>query len=48
MAGPKLDLDLLDEEPELRFQIETLIGEGSFGEVHKVKSRLQLAIIKVI
>jgi len=40
MAGPKLDLDLLDENPDQRFQVESLIGEGSFGEVHKVNSKL--------
>ena len=35
MVAKKLDLDLLDDEPESRFVVESMIGEGTFGEVHK-------------
>lgn len=35
MGAKKLDFDLLDDDPESRFAVEVMIGEGTFGEVHK-------------
>ena len=35
MVAKKIDFDLLDDDPESRFSVECLIGEGTFGEVHK-------------
>jgi serine/threonine protein kinase len=35
MGPKKFDLDLLDDDPESRFVVESMIGEGTFGEVHK-------------
>jgi myosin-3 len=35
VATKKIDFELLDDEPESRFNVECRIGEGTFGEVHK-------------